>query len=56
MAASTGPEEKAKEILDKLQKKAAVTDEDLKLLQRHIDELEAKAEPTHHHDHDTKVA
>jgi len=55
MAAATDPKQKAKEVLEKLQKKSSVSDEDLKSLQSHVDELETAVQATHHHDHDTKM-
>jgi thioredoxin-like negative regulator of GroEL len=53
------PDEAAKKeaqaVLDKLSKKATVSDDELKRLQQHIDLLERAAAGSHHHDHDGRV-
>lgn len=41
-------------VLDKLRQKAALTDDELRLLQQHIDILERAASASHHH-HDDSV-
>jgi hypothetical protein len=46
----------AQAVLDKLKKKAAVSDQDLKTLQQHVDSLETATAASHHHDHDSKLA
>jgi len=48
--------QKAQTVVDKLKRKATVTDEDLKALQQHIDTLESATASSHHHDHDSKLA
>ena len=48
--------EETQEILAKLQKKAAVSDQEMQLLQQHIDILEKAAAGSHHHDHDSVKA
>ncbi len=45
------PKDRAYAILYKLQRKAALTDEELRDLQSHIDELELKATTPHHDTH-----
>lgn len=45
--------EEARAILEKLQKKAAVSDAELKQLQQNLDILEKAAAGSHHHDHDS---
>ena len=44
-------------IMFRLQQKGAVTPEEMKDVQLHIDNLEAKglAQKSHHHDHDSKI-
>jgi hypothetical protein len=47
--------EETRATLAKLQKKAAVSDEELKQLQQHIDILETAAAGSHHHHDDSKL-
>ena len=47
--------EETQDILAKLRKKAAVSDEELKLLQQQVDILEKAMAGSHHHDHDSKL-
>ncbi len=44
----------ASDIVDKLKKKATVSDVELEKLKQHIDLLESAAAPSHHH-HDDSV-
>jgi hypothetical protein len=56
MADSPETNKATQAILDKLHQKAAVTDDELKQLQQHIDILErAVAASHHHHDDSTKL-
>jgi hypothetical protein len=47
--------EETREILAKLQKKTAISDEELKQLQQHVDILERAAAGSHHHHDDSKL-
>jgi hypothetical protein len=47
----------AQAVMNKLRRKATVTDDELKQLQQHVDVVESAAAPkSHHHDHDSKLA
>jgi len=51
MSHATGTKNQAQTILDKLRKRAKVTEDELKLLQQHIDILESTAQGEHQHHH-----
>ena len=42
-------------IVDKVAKKATLSDQELEKLQSHIDALELATAGSHHHDHDAKL-
>jgi hypothetical protein len=47
--------EETRDILAKLQKKTAISDDELKQLQQHVDILERAAAGSHHHHDDSKL-
>jgi uncharacterized coiled-coil DUF342 family protein len=51
MSHAKATKRQAQTILDKLRKRARVTDEELELLQQHIDVIESAAEGEHQHHH-----